>query len=66
MATSYADLRAMALRDSDFTYVGSYEIQRLDPVGACTFHSARQHLLFNDGALGWPRGSPYVEIFDYQ
>lgn len=66
MATSYDELRSLAMWDSDFAYVGSYEIQRLDPVGACTFHSARQHLLFNAGALGWPRGSPYVEIFDKQ
>ncbi|XP_050714470.1 glutamate receptor 1-like [Eriocheir sinensis] len=64
-STNYKDLRSLAMWDSDFAYVGSYEVQRLDPVGACTFQSARQHLLFNPGALGWPRGSSYVEIFDY-
>ncbi|XP_063874169.1 probable glutamate receptor [Scylla paramamosain] len=65
LATSYDELRSLASRDPDFAYVGSYEIQRLDPVGACIFHSARQHLLFNDGALGWPNGSPYTGIFDF-
>ncbi|XP_071544810.1 glutamate receptor ionotropic, kainate 1-like [Panulirus ornatus] len=62
---SYKELRSHALEDSGYAYVGTYEIQRLDPVGACTFRSARQHLLFNDGALGWPRGSPYVQVFDH-
>ncbi|XP_045135079.1 probable glutamate receptor [Portunus trituberculatus] len=65
LATSYDELRSLASRDPDFAYVGSYEIQKLDPVGACIFHSARQHLLFNDGALGWPKGSPYTGIFDF-
>ncbi|XP_063587892.1 glutamate receptor ionotropic, kainate 2-like [Penaeus indicus] len=65
LAKSYKELRAQALKDSDFAYVGTYEIQRLDSVGACTFRSARQHLLFNDGSLGWPKGSPYVQLFDH-
>ncbi|XP_042871083.1 glutamate receptor-like [Penaeus japonicus] len=65
LAKSYKELRAQALKDSDFAYVGTYEIQRLDSVGACTFRSARQHLLFNDGSLGWPKGSQYIQIFDH-
>nr|XP_027233431.1 uncharacterized protein LOC113824843 [Penaeus vannamei] len=65
LAKSYKELRAQALEDSDFAYVGTYEIQRLDSVGACTFRSARQHLLFNDGSLGWPKGAPYVQLFDH-
>ncbi|KAK3865703.1 hypothetical protein Pcinc_028713 [Petrolisthes cinctipes] len=65
LARSYSELRYNAEQDPSYVYVGSYEIQRLDPLGACTFKSARQHLLYNDGSLGWPRGSPYVQLFDH-
>ncbi|XP_045610633.2 probable glutamate receptor isoform X2 [Procambarus clarkii] len=62
---TYTELRALALKSNNYAYVGSFEVQILDPVGACTMKSARQHLLFNDGALGWPQGSPYLQLFDH-
>ncbi|XP_069943415.1 probable glutamate receptor isoform X3 [Cherax quadricarinatus] len=62
---SIIELRTLALKNSDYAYVGSYEVQRLDSVGACIFKSAHRHLLFNDGALAWPQGSPYLQLFDH-
>nr|XP_053633031.1 LOW QUALITY PROTEIN: glutamate receptor-like [Cherax quadricarinatus] len=62
---SIIELRTLALKNSDYAYVGSYEVQRLDSVGACIFKSAHRHLLFKDGALAWLRGSPYLQLFDH-
>ncbi|XP_076031725.1 putative glutamate receptor isoform X2 [Oratosquilla oratoria] len=65
VAMSYGELRERTLKDSNFVFVGTYEIQRLDFTGACIFQAAKQHIAYNDGALGWRKGSPYVHIFDY-
>ncbi|KAK7079616.1 hypothetical protein SK128_004458 [Halocaridina rubra] len=65
VSTTYSELRAQALKDPKFAYIGSYEVQRLDPIGSCTFRSARQHLVFNDGALAWAKDFPYGPVFDH-
>ncbi|XP_064109665.1 probable glutamate receptor [Macrobrachium nipponense] len=62
---TYEELRGSALASPKYGYVGSYEVQRLDPIGACTFRSARQHLLFNDGSLAWGKGFPYGPVLNH-
>ena len=64
LASSYGEMRNTSLRDPYYAFIGSYEFQRLDYIGTCSYKVARQKIKFNDGAIAFPKGSMYTRLFN--
>lgn len=62
---SFDVLFQRALSDPEFVTIATYEIQRSTYDGGCLLRAAKQDLSYNDGALAFPKDSPYPSIFTY-
>ena len=64
LAKSFKEMRNISLQDPYYGFVASYEVQTLDYTGACIFKTARQKIMYNDGAFAFLKGSPYTQLFN--
>ena len=64
LAKNYDMMRNISFHDPYYAFVASYELQIMDYIGACNYKTAKQNILYNDGALGFIKGSPYTQLFN--